>query len=376
MVTPALRKQFEAEGVGLIPLADGAAFLVNELNAAGKAVEVLALGKPRPGGPGSGVVAQPGSGVVITPPGSNPGSKSSPVVSPPAPTPNADLTPAFERTVDIESHPILRSHVLDGRAVLPLALHLEFLAHAALHGSPGLVFHGFNDLRITQAVKLDAGESIPLRAYAGKAAKQDKLFVVPVELRGRRKDGREVVKSKAEIVLAAALPKAPAADRPPAVGPYPHPVELAYREYLFHGPDLQGIEAIAGANELAVLATVRPAPPPADWFQYPLRSGWVADPLVLDSSFQMMCLWSRFQHTYTSLPTFVGRYRQFRRTFPAAGVSVVIRITRDNGTFTRADIDYLDADGRVVAQIQDYECQTDKALNQAFRRNQLGAVRA
>src|SRR5206468_873947 len=40
MVTPGLRKLFEAEGVGLIPLADGAAFLVNELNAAGRAVEV------------------------------------------------------------------------------------------------------------------------------------------------------------------------------------------------------------------------------------------------------------------------------------------------------------------------------------------------
>src|SRR5262249_41257371 len=49
MVTPGLRKMFEAEGVGLIPLADGAAFLVQELNAAGKAVEVIALGKPRTG---------------------------------------------------------------------------------------------------------------------------------------------------------------------------------------------------------------------------------------------------------------------------------------------------------------------------------------
>ena len=47
MVTPGLRKVFEAEGVGLIPLADGAAFLVQELTAAGQAVEVVALGKPR-----------------------------------------------------------------------------------------------------------------------------------------------------------------------------------------------------------------------------------------------------------------------------------------------------------------------------------------
>src|SRR5205823_3680504 len=135
----------------------------------------------------------------------------------------------FDRTIDVESHPILRSHVLDGRAVLPIALHIEFLAHAALHGHPGLNFHGFNDLRITQAVKLDEHESLDLRAYAGKAVKQDKHFLVPVELRGKSPSGREMVKSKAEIVLtAAALPKPPAADRPPAAPPYPHSVELAY----------------------------------------------------------------------------------------------------------------------------------------------------
>ena len=51
---------------------------------------------------------------------------------------------------------------------------------------------------------------------------------------------------------------------------------------------------------------------------------------------------------------------------------VVIRITRDNGSFARADIDYLDADGNIVAQLQDYECVIDPQLNDVFRRNVLG----
>ena len=53
MVTPALRKLFETEGVGLIPLLDGAVFLVQELNAAGKAVEVIAHAAGRAAGRGS-----------------------------------------------------------------------------------------------------------------------------------------------------------------------------------------------------------------------------------------------------------------------------------------------------------------------------------
>ncbi|HEY2911221.1 MAG TPA: SDR family NAD(P)-dependent oxidoreductase, partial [Gemmataceae bacterium] len=365
MVTPALRKQFESEGVGVIPLPEGGLFLVHELNAAGKAVEVLAIGKPRP--TGSGVTPVPGAHV--------PANGTAPA-SPPNPSASTDLAAVFERTIDVESHPILRSHVLDGRAVLPIALHVEYLAHAALHGHPGLVFHGFNDLRITQAIKLDADESLTVRAFAGKAMRQDKLFVVPVELRGKAKGGREMLKSRAEIVLTAKLPAPPAADRPPVVPAYPHSVERAYSEFLFHGPDLHGLESITGAGELAFLGTANAAPPPAEWFLYPLRSSWIADPMIVDCSFQLMCLWSRFQHQHGSVPNFVGRYRQFRRAFPDGPVSLVVRITRDNGTFARADIDYLDPDGQVIAQVQDYECVIEKSMNQAYRRNQLGAVKA
>jgi hypothetical protein len=89
-----------------------------------------------------------------------------------------------------------------------------------------------------------------------------------------------------------------------------------------------------------------------------------------------MCLWSQFQHQHGSVPNFVGRYRQYRRNFPNGPVSLVVRITRDNGTFARADIDYLDPDGQVIAQVQDYECVIEKSMNQAYRRNRLGAVQS
>ena len=283
-----------------------------------------------------------------------------------------DLTPAFERTLDIATHPVLKSHVLDGRAVLPMALHMEWLAHAALHGNPGLVFHGFNDLRITHGVMIDGDARPTLTAMAGRAVEQaDKLFHVPVELRGVRRDGKEAIHSRAKVVLTSALPAAPAAGPMPDIQPYPHPVDEVYRYFLFHGPDLYGIERVDGLSESAFVATAYPAPPPAEWFEHPLRGSWVADPLVIDASFQMMILWSFAQHGAGSLPCFTGRYRQYVRSFPAGPVRVVIRITRDNGSFARADIDFRSADGQVVARMQDYECVIDRQLDQAFRRNQL-----
>ena len=369
MVTPGLRRLFESEGVGVIPLVEGSTFLIQELNAAGRAVEVIALAKPPARtAAGSGVVPRPGSG--STPP---PGSAVAPVLSPPNPLPSADMSVAFERVVDVATHPVLKSHVLDGLAVLPVALHLEWLAHAALHGNPGLQFHGFNDLRVTTGLKVEAGAQVPLRALAGKAVKQDKTFVVPVELRGKRKDGRELLYSRAEIVLASALPKPPPADAAPAVNPVPYDVPTAYREFLFHGPDLHGIAEIAGRAPRAFVGTAYPAPAPADWFEFPLRSGWTADPLVLDAAFQMMILWTQGEHHTGSLPSFVGRYRQFRKGFPADLITVVVRVTRDDAKFARADIDFLAPDGQVVAQMQDYECVMEPSLNASFRKNQLVA---
>jgi acyl transferase domain-containing protein/acyl carrier protein len=366
MVSPALRKMFEAEGVGLIPLADGGAFAVQELGAAGRSVEVVAMG-PKPHKSGA-VAAAASSRPAQVPVPNTP----APLTGPPVPT--NEMALAFERTVDVASHPVLRSHVLDGRAVLPMAVHMEWLAHAALHGNPGLVFHGFNDLRITHGVMVEEAVPSNLRLMAGRAAKADGTFVVPVELRGKRRDGREVIHSRAEVVLASALPKTPGVDRPPDVNPYPHPIEDVYRYFLFHGPDMHGIEAVDGLTETAFIGTAYPSPPPGEWFKNPLRSAWVADPLVLDTSFQMMILWSFAQHGAGSLPCFLGRYRQYRRAFPAGPTKVVIRVTRDNGSFARADIDFLDPEGLVVAQVQDYECVIDPGLNQAFRRNQLGPL--
>lgn len=383
MVNAGLRKIFEAEGVGLIPLSEGAAFLVNELNAAGRAVEVVSIGKMKPA-TGSGAHPMPPARAASAPPpmtasgsGYHPALfGSSPLVSPPNLPAPAEMAMVFERVVDIDSHPVLRSHVLDGRAVLPMAIHLEWLAHAALHGHPGLVFHGFNDLRVTQGVMADDNGSPTVRAFAGKAVKQEKLFVVPVELRGKRRDGREVMHSRAEIVLVAAVPKASPADRPPVVGPYSHSLEEVYAEFLFHGPDLHGIEHIEGVSDVAFVGRAYPAPAPSDWFASPLRSSWVAEPMVLDTSFQMMILWSLSQHQAGSIPCFAGRYRQFRRSFPHTPVRVVIRVRRDDGRFARADIDYLDGENHVIAQMQDYECVIEESLNQAFRRNQLGMTKA
>jgi NAD(P)-dependent dehydrogenase (short-subunit alcohol dehydrogenase family) len=347
MVTPSLKSVFAREGVPLIPPAEGAAHLVAELCAAGPVpAEVVVLGGP------------------VT--------ESAPVQPPPAvAVATPILSTAFERVLDVTDHPVLESHVIDGRPVLPMALTLEWLAHAALHQNPGLAFHGCNDLRVLSGVIVGDGQPPTLQVMASKAARRDGGFVSLAELHGTRPDGREVLHARAEIVLAPDLPPAPPANDPPVVAKYTHDEEEIYRSLLFHGRELHGIDEVEGCSDQGIIVRVRNAPPPANWLRQPLRQKWLADPLVLDSAFQALILWSLDRHKAANLPCLASRYRQYRRSFPQGGARVVARVTRATNLHALADIEFLDIDGRLIARLEGYECVLDPALQRAFRRNRL-----
>jgi hypothetical protein len=343
MVTPGLRDLFAAEGIGLIPLAAGARHLLAEFTSPDRAVEAVVLG------PGSVLPGEAAS----------------------APRLNSDVPVTFERDLTLESHSVLVAHVIDGRAVLPMALTVEWLAHAALHGNPGLVFHGLDDLRIFHPVTVHENGSTPVRVHAGKAVRRDGLSRVTAEVRGQRADGREVVHSRAEIILTADLPPAPAAGPMLSLPPYPLDPDDVYQRVLFHGPELRGIEEVVGCGPTGIVVTASTAPAPAAWVQQPLRGTWLADPLALDCAFQAMSLWCHAERGAVSLPSALGRYRQYVRRFPAEAARVVCRVEKAAGPVVRAAVEFVADGGRLVARIDGFECVLDPTLNAAFRRNRL-----
>jgi NAD(P)-dependent dehydrogenase (short-subunit alcohol dehydrogenase family)/acyl carrier protein len=344
MVTPALKKVFAAEGVGLIGLEAGGEFLIREISATDAPVEIVAMAGTH--GKGAGAVQ---------------------------PARTQSLSEAFTLNLTVDGYPFLRSHVLDGKAVLPMAIIVEWLAHGALHGNPGFRFHGFNDLRICKGVVFEDDTCCTLRVLAGRAEKRDTFHLVPVELTGTGPEGRSLLHARAEIVLAARLPEGIRSIIEIPETPYQlGNGELYDRERLFHGPELHGIEQVIGCSEKGIAAMVKGAPPPAAWIRQPLRSIWITDPLVIDSAFQMMILWSFERFGAGSLPCFAGRYRQFIETFPREGVQVVIRVTAEREHNALADMEFLDRHtGKLVARLEDYECVIDPSLKQAFKRNQL-----
>jgi hypothetical protein len=212
-----------------------------------------------------------------------------------------------------------------------------------------------------------------VKVRAAKAAKHDATFRVPVELHGHGSDGRDVLHARAVIVLANHLPTPPQPAPERAMPAHHRSKADIYRELLFHGPDLQGIQQVEGCSDQGILASVAAAPAPGEWQRQPLRGTWLADPLALDCAFQLMIVWSFENHGCGSLPAHAGRYRQYRRAFPRDGVRILAEVTRSSPSRAVADLWFVDRTGAVVAQMKEYECVIDASLNQAFRRNQLTA---
>ncbi|MDQ7772685.1 MAG: SDR family NAD(P)-dependent oxidoreductase, partial [Elusimicrobiales bacterium] len=335
MVNDGLKALFAKEGVGVIGLAEGGRFLADELASPDGPAEVVVVARPKA------------------------------AAAPPAESGGAPLSRAFELPVSVAGCPFLRSHVINGRAVVPTAVMTEWLAHAALHGNPGLLFHGFDGLKVYKGVLLSDGE-YRVSALAGKPVKENGLFFVKTELRGPSGE----LHAGARIALAASLPKAPAAAPDFPMKAYSRTPEKAYAEILFHGEDMRFIRSVAGVSETGIVLDAAAALPPASWMRGAPRDRWLADPAALDAAFQGLILWTFENSGACSLPNSAASYRQFAR-FPEKGARISARVTRSAEHACAADIDFTDEKGALVARLTGYEATVDAALNAAFRRKEL-----
>jgi len=333
MVDASLREVFKKEGVSLIPLEAGAEHLARELTSANAAVETVVLG--------------PRSRVPVAPP--------------------SELPLVLEHEINIENHAFLTSHVIDGRAVLPVAMTQEWLAHAAAQANPGLPFLGVDGLQMLRGVVIN-GSSLRLRLHADKARKEGDLYRVRVELRSEG----DTLHARGEVLLGTQDAPAPAAD-PAELVDFDETRSL-YGDLLFHGPHFQAVQVIQGWSRKGLTAIVKTAPKPIEWMVAPLRRKFFTDPLAVDAAFQLAILWTRRFLGSPSLPTKIGAYRQFG-AFKKASVKVVAWVRESTESMLRADFEFRAEDGTVIARIIDYACAIDGRLDSAFSRNSLPATK-
>ena len=350
MVTPALKRNFAKNNVRLIPVKQGALAMLDEMaSPIGRDIEIVI------GGP----LIQP-----TQPASSGQTSTES------AKSQSKDLWLTAKRDIDIDGYPILRSHMLNGRPVVPLALMTEWLAHSALHANPGLVLHGMDHLRLYKGISPNPdGKRIQL--MAGKVKPVNGHYEVDVEIRDGMTPNGDMIHTSARAILSDRLPSAPKFKENGHFNKQSIPLSLsdAYDRILFHGQDLRGIRKILGISAQGIAARIATAPPPDSWVKDPLRSRWIADPLVLDCAFQMAILWCHHHHNQVSLPIYAATYRQYREAFPSDNVLAVLDVRKSSEHKMVGDFTFLDEAKHVVARLEGYEAIMDPDLIHKFHPN-------
>ena len=351
MVSAALKREFVKRGIDLIPEGAGTLALLAEMGrTAENPVEVVIGAGLLPAGKDSATHSVP------------------PAAVKPAAPKNRPLSLTFQREIDTRQYPILNSHILDGKPVVPFALMAEWLGHGALHENPGLFLCGIEDMRLLKGITLDQEKKI-VRLMAGKARKKGKHWEVDVEIRDGVKQKRDVVHSRARAILTDA-PVRPSVFKHPELlnenGYRRSPREI-YDKILFHGMDLHGIEKVVRCTEKDMVARLASAPSPSSWMTEPLRSTWIGDPLVLDSAFQMASLWCFEEKGMVSLPSYTASYRQYCTAFPAGGITALLQIKQAGDYKMTGDFSFMDLENRVLARLEGYEAVMDRTLFRAFK---------
>ncbi|MEB3329642.1 MAG: SDR family oxidoreductase, partial [Candidatus Sericytochromatia bacterium] len=407
MVTPGLRGVFLAEGVGLLPLEAGASWLVAELGRDRPGIHELVVraggpevepppGWERPGLPrgatsrADGPENEPPSGPPLEGSGEDGEDDwgDAPVSGPAAPAaasepleqaaelpPAGLLTPVLRRDLTLRTHPFLVDHVLSGKAVLPVVVMLEWMAHAAQTTRPGATLIGIDDYTLLKGVVLET-EPFGLRVDVGPAtATAEGHRQLPVQAFG---DGRERPLAHATVLLADQPLQAPGSHWSEGwsggneAWPYFRGIDEAYRSVLFHGPRFQGLIGVDALGPEGVLGQVRAAAPPSAWMADPLREHWLLEPLALDCAFQMLILWSVETLGAPCLPCRIGAYRQYR-AFGEGPITLAVHVTARRVGTLLANVALRDADGLLLAELRGAECTFNVGLVEAFRRNQLAA---
>jgi hypothetical protein len=299
MVTPALQRRFEQNGVSVLRMEEGAAAFADEmlLGDAGD-VEVVLGGLP----------------------------------------------PALPREIRVrirrQSHAFLDDHRIQDVPVLPAVEALELFVRCALAQEHATLPMVCLDLKVLRGVRLDAfnseGNMVVVRPRGGG------IFEL-VGADGARHYEATIVPETGE------MHDVPAVDIA-SLGSLPWAHDDIYKKLLFHGPAFQVIQNVAGVSGEGILGTVTGSQE-RQW-----RDGYRrTDSAMLDGGLQLARLWGYHSIGKPTLPARIGKVRLFHPGPVDGPVTCRIAGAAVGTTKIVCDMEFTSETGGVVASMTQVE---------------------
>lgn len=356
MVTPAVRKQFEDRGVGLVePVAGREYFLKELLWSRPDEVEIVAGEAPW-----EHFEASAGSlpGTVARVPLGN----KFPLLADATLGERSNGTSELAWRFDLVNAPYCDHHRFDGIPVLPFAVVLEMFTEAIrAFGFPGEVAE-LRDIRLLRGVTLEHGpEDLMIRARSNNGDASE----IQLELMPAGDTARPCYRAVA--LLAPSLPVAPALPdysglRAVQAGPAPAVADV-YANWLSHGPVFQALDKIVSLGDGQVQARAS-ATMPGAILPWVADGTWAFDPFLLDAAIQTVWIWSRTVQNASALPLAIGSLKRFGGGAIDPSRDLETSLLNDPSDHAiDASISLRSASGRLVYAIEHLEMQSSARLN-------------
>lgn len=338
MVTPELKKVFEARHVDVIPTEIGARLLVDTLTGDSEAVQMVVGGIP----------VQP---VVHV---------------------DSDLRSyQIKRQLRVDDNPFLYDHMIGEHPVLPATCAASWAAYSCEQLYPGYRFFSLANYRVLKGIVFD--ENLPDEHVMElkEIEKTEAKIVFDALLWSKNKRGRVQYHYSLQVTLMKDLPVPPIQPVDlvglPAGGEVISGKELYINKTLFHGPSFQGVERVLHISRgKIVMQCVLPELSEKIQGQFPT---YTSNPFIYDAIVQCVLIWAQYFYDAPCLPSALRRLEQYKPIPFGVPCTVTAEMREQSDVLVIGDIVVTDAHGSTYVKIEGLEGTISPHLKRLIGKN-------
>lgn len=340
MVTPELKKVFEARNVEVIPTEVGARLLVDALMNAGDSgaenVQRIVGGAP----------ARPAARV------------------------EPELRQyQIRRRLKADDNPFLYDHMIGGSPVLPATCAAAWAAYSCEQLYPGYRFFCLEKYRVLKGIVFDESLADEHVLELKEVAKSEEQIQFDVLIWSQNKKGRKVFHYGLRVTLMREMPAVPVFELEDG---HDNQIiqgsELYQNGTLFHGPAFQGVNRVLHLSRGKLVMEVV-LPHLEDRIQGQFVA-YTANPFIYDAIVQCVLIWAQYFYQAPCLPSSLRRLEQFKPIPFGVPCRVTMEVESQSSASVVGNIVVQDEQGGVYMRMDGLEGTISTFLNRYIGRRE------
>jgi len=260
--------------------------------------------------------------------------------------PPAEVT--IRRNIARQDNPFLNDHIIGSQAVLPATCASAWITDTCLFLHPGYSFTHIEDFKVLKGLTFNDNSCDYDVVLKPVVSSNGHMKIYDALITSESEQGRRIFHYSGQVTLSKKQPERPAhlpvnqmdldqANFKPGLDFY-------HNGTFFHGPSFQGIQQVLLLNEEKVITKVfLPELSAAAMGQFPVRS---TNPFINDAVVQSLLLWTQENYDAPCLPSRLHQCDQYHISAFNESIFVILKVTQHNQNAVSGDIQVMDEHGR------------------------------